>query len=196
MPENTSQQVPMGLIKHILTESKTNSAIKDSLTREITIVPMVNPDGAMHDIKGRRYKMWRKNMRKERNNLYGVDLNRNYGYQWGGGGSSSSRNSDIYRGPKPFSEPETIAIKEFLEENTHIKIVLSYHTFSELILYPWGHKNEGVGGKDQKVFETMARKMSTWTGYTPQRSSDLYVASGDTCDWAYGALKRFVLPLS
>ena len=152
---------------------------------------MVNPDGAMYDIKGRRYKMWRKNMRKERNELFGVDLNRNYGFGWGGGGSSSSRNSDIYRGPKAFSEPETLAIKNFVEENPHIKIVLTYHTYSELILYPWGHKNEGVGGKDQQVFETLANKMASWTGYTPQRSSDLYIASGDTCDWAYGALKRF-----
>ncbi len=190
--EHLSTEVPMGLIKHLLTNYEKDPAIKDLIdSREIIIVPMINPDGAMHDIKGRRYKMWRKNMRKERNDLYGVDLNRNYGYKWGTGGSSSSRRSDVFMGPKPFSEPETIAVKDFLEENEHIKIVLSYHTFSELILYPWGHKNAGVGGKDQKVFEKMAKKMSSWTGYKPQRSSDLYIASGDTCDWVYGALKKF-----
>ena len=190
--EHLSTEVPMGLIKHLLSHYEKDSAIKNLIdSREIIIVPMINPDGAMHDIKGRRYKMWRKNMRKDRNELYGVDLNRNYGYKWGTGGSSSSRRSDVFMGPKPFSEPETIAVKEYLEENEHIKIVLSYHTFSELILYPWGHKNEGVGGRDQKVFEKMAKKMSTWTGYKPQRSSDLYIASGDTCDWVYGALKRF-----
>ena len=190
--EHLSTEVPMGLIKHLLSQYEKDPAIKDLInTREITIVPMVNPDGAMHDIKGRRYKMWRKNMRKERNDLYGVDLNRNYGYKWGTGGSSSRRRSDVFMGPKPFSEPETIAVKEYLEENEHIKMVLSYHTFSELILYPWGHKNEGVGGKDQKVFEKMGKTMAAWTGYRPQRSSDLYIASGDTCDWVYGALKRF-----
>jgi len=190
--EHLSTEVPLNVLEHLLKNYGKNPEITKLVNeRDIYYVPMVNPDGAMYDIKGRRYKMWRKNMRSERNNLYGVDLNRNYGYGWGGRGSSSSRRSDIFRGPKPFSEPETSAIKNFIEENQHVKIVLTYHTFSELILYPWGHKNEGVGGKDQQVFETMARKMATWTGYTPQRSSDLYVASGDTCDWAYGALKRF-----
>ena len=32
----------------------------------------------------------------------------------------------------------------------------------------------------------MARQMATWNRYKPQQASDLYIASGDTTDWAYG----------
>ena len=33
----------------------------------------------------------------------------------------------------------------------------------------------------------MAQTMAQWNKYTPQQSSELYIASGDTTDWAYGA---------
>ena len=94
-------------------------------------------------------------------------------------------------GPKPFSEPETLAVKEFVEAHANIRVLLSFHTFSELILYPWGGKYDGVGGRDQQVFEKMAQTMSKWNRYKPQQASDLYIASGDTCDWAYGTQNIF-----
>jgi carboxypeptidase T len=90
-------------------------------------------------------------------------------------------------GPSAFSEPETQAIKAFIDTHTNITVLLSFHTFSELILYPWGGKVEPIAKEnDHKVFETMAKKMATWNGYTPEQASALYVASGDTTDWAYG----------
>lgn len=185
--EHLSTEVPMLLIKHILDSYSTSAEIKKLVdSREIYFVPMLNPDGAMYDIEGRRYKMWRKNRTKNDSRTYGVDLNRNYSFGWGTGGSSRSPRSDVYMGPKPFSEPETQAVKKFIEENANIRVFLSFHTFSELILYPWGGKNTGIGGEDQKVFEKMAQTMSKWNNYKPMQASGLYVASGDTCDWAYG----------
>jgi len=66
-------------------------------------------------------------------------------------------------------------------------MLLSFHTFSQLILYPWGHTyNPITKTQDRQAFETMAKTMAQWNGYTPQQSSDLYIASGDTTDWAYG----------
>jgi carboxypeptidase T len=65
--------------------------------------------------------------------------------------------------------------------------LLSFHSFSELILYPWGHSYDPISQlKDRQVHEVMAKKMSTWNGYTPQQASQLYIASGDTTDWSYG----------
>ena len=32
----------------------------------------------------------------------------------------------------------------------------------------------------------MAQTMSQWNQYTPQQAADLYIASGDTVDWAFG----------
>lgn len=156
--------------------------------REIHIIPMVNPDGAEYDIATGNYQMWRKNRRNNGDGTYGVDLNRNYGHMWGTGGSSKSTRSDVYMGPHAFSEPETLAIKNFIEAHQNINILLSYHTFSELILYPWGHKYESIENAQAfEVHTTMAQTMARWNRYAPQQSSDLYIASGDTTDWSFGA---------
>jgi carboxypeptidase T len=184
--EHLSTEVPILLSAHILNEYKLNPRIKTLVdSREIYIVPMLNPDGAMFDITNKKYKMWRKNRRVNTKKIKGVDLNRNYSQGWGGRGSSGSPRSDIYRGPKPFSEPESSAIKAFIESKPSIRMMLSFHTYSELILYPWGGSNDEVGGVDQKIFEKMARTMAKWNNYKPMQSSDLYIATGDTCDWAY-----------
>jgi carboxypeptidase T len=95
-------------------------------------------------------------------------------------------------GPQPFSEPESQAVRDFVSSHTNLKVLLSYHTFSELILYPWGHTDASIGNeRDHRVFTTMAQTMSRWNGYKPQQSSELYIASGDTTDWAYGTYGIF-----
>ena len=151
-------------------------------------MPLINPDGALFDIKGKTYKYWRKNRKINPGSIFkGVDLNRNYSYKWGTGGSSSKPMSGTYRGTTPFSEPEIVSVKRFIEKHDNVKTMISFHTFSELILYPWGHTENSIKEKDDhKVFELMAKKMSSWNKYEPMQSSSLYVASGDTCDWAYG----------
>lgn len=190
--EHVSTEMPMMLMEYLLENYTKDPIVKKIIdSRDIYLIPMLNPDGGMFDIKDRSYQYWRKNRRDNGNNQYGTDLNRNYSYFWGTGGSSDSPSSDIYMGTKPFSEPETSALKNFVETHANIRIILTFHTYSELILYPWGHKNAGVGGKDEEVFVKMGQKMAAWNNYTPQRSSDLYIASGDTCDWAYGEHQIF-----
>ncbi|MCB0419223.1 MAG: zinc carboxypeptidase, partial [Bdellovibrionales bacterium] len=148
--------------------------------------------GAEYDISTGSYKWWRKNRRENSGSSYGVDLNRNYGKGFGGPGSSSSPSSDTYHGPSAFSEPETAAVRDFVRARNKTTVLLSFHTFSELVLWPWGHTEDVISdAKDRSVFETMGKKMATWNRYTPQKSSDLYVASGDTTDWAYDELKIF-----
>ena len=186
--EHLATEVPLLLAQYLVQNYESNSEIKNLIdSRDIYIVPILNVDGKLYDIKGKRYKLWRKNRSFNKNSSKrGVDLNRNYAYGWGTGGSSKSPGSSVYMGPSPFSEPETTAIKNFIEIAPNIRILLSFHTYSELILYPWGGSYNHVGGVDQKIFEKMAMDMSKWNNYTPQKASDLYVASGDTCDWAYG----------
>ena len=114
-----------------------------------------------------------------------MDLNRNYGFTGARPGLNNPR-SDTYCGTGPFSEPETTAVKAFLEARTNIKILLSYHTFSELILYPWGHTDTPISDAPAlAAYKAMAETMAKMNGYTPQQSSDLYIASGDTTDWAW-----------
>lgn len=185
--EHLSVEVPLMMVSYLL-KNKTDpkiSALLDS--RDLWFIPLVNPDGSEYDISNGGYESWRKNRRPNGDGTFGVDLNRNYGYRWGTGGSSSNTNSDVYMGSKPFSEPETQVMKAFIESHLNAKILLTFHTYSELILYPWGHTYKTIEEKkDLAVFETMAKTMAQWNGYKPQQSSSLYITSGDTTDWAYG----------
>lgn len=189
--EHLSVELPLYYIEYFLTEyAKGNTRIVNMVnSRDIHVIPMVNPDGAEYDIAS-NYKLWRKSRAKNSDGTFGVDLNRNYGFAWGTGGSSDKPMSDTYRGPRAFSESETQAIKKYIEDHQNITILLSFHTFTQLILYPWGHRNESITTVlDKQVHEVMANKMAGWNGYKPMQTSKLYISSGDTTDWAYGAHK-------
>ena len=71
-------------------------------SREVWIVFSMNPDGAEYDISGGRYHFWRKNRQPTPGTgAIGTDLNRNFGYRWGGGGRTSTNPLAItYRGPR------------------------------------------------------------------------------------------------
>lgn len=190
--EHVSTEVPILFAEEIINNLATDPSLTTLLSEtEIFIIPIVNPDGAIHDISGRNYRWWRKNRKNNRDGSYGVDLNRNYGFGWGTGGSSANPTSDVYKGTAPFSEPETQAIRDFFLAHTNVTIALSLHTYSELILYPWGGRNSSVGGTDEVLFKKMAADMAAMNHYEPMQSSELYIASGDTCDYLYGELKVY-----
>lgn len=183
--EHLSTEVPLMAAKSILENLENDPSLKELLSsRKLVFVPMVNPDGAMYDIQGGSYKYWRKN-RSAQNSAIGVDLNRNYDNLWGRAGSSTNPRSDTYQGPTPFSEPETRAIKHYVEGTPELIGMISYHSYGELVLHPWGGTYDSVGGEDQKIFEKHGKEMAKFTKYRSQQSSDLYASSGDTCDWAY-----------
>ncbi len=184
--EHLSTEVPLLSAVRLLEEYATSPRVKQILDhRRLIFIPMVNPDGVMYDIRDGRYHSWRKNHEEGTGAYDGVDLNRNYDQNWARGGSSSYPSSDIYHGPGPFSEPESIAIKEFVEGNADIRAMISFHSFGELVLYPWSGSFETVGGADLEVFKNWGAKMAASNGYTNQQSSELYISTGDTCDWAY-----------
>jgi len=186
--EHLSNEVPL-LLAQKLVESRGDADVAKLLKgRDVIIVPMVNPDGAEYDVSGDKYHMHRKNMRDNGDGSLGVDLNRNYGFHWGEGGASEDTNDETYRGPSAFSEPETKAMKAFIEAHANVKVLISYHTFSELVLYPWGHTNDPIDDKGAlAAYQAMAAEMGRMTGYTPEQSSALYIASGDLTDWSWGA---------
>jgi carboxypeptidase T len=190
--EHLSVEIPFKLAKYLMDNRRSPVISKLLDSRDIWIIPMVNPDGAEFDIATGKYAYWRKNRRDNQDGTFGVDLNRNYGFHWGTGGSSKVTGSQTYRGPSEFSEPETQAIRDFVRSHTNTKVLLTFHTFSELILYPWGHTHDDITNKqDLAVFKKMAQTMSKWNHYKPEASSDLYTTSGDTVDWAYGELGIF-----
>lgn len=183
-----SVDVPFLLVKHLLTQYGADTTVTRLVDHaEIWVVPMVNPDGHQYSVTTAR--LWRKNRRNNGDGTYGVDLNRNYGYQWGGPGSSGDTYSEIYRGPSPFSEPETQVVRDFLQQRRP-RSLISYHSFSQLILYPWGYTSNPAPDKSllNGLAVTMADRIRAVHNvvYTPEQSSDLYLASGDVTDWLYG----------
>lgn len=182
--------VPFLIAKHLL-ENYDNDTLITRLVNnaEIWIVPLVNPDGHQYSVTTNR--LWRKNRRNNGDGTYGVDLNRNYEHAWGGPGSSGDTFSEIYRGSAPFSEPETRAVRDFVQQQSPDALI-SYHNFSQLILYPWGHWNDPAPDKPllHQLAATMADKIRAVQGmdYTPQQASELYLVSGDTVDWLYALL--------
>lgn len=108
-------------------------------TLDLWLVPCMNPDGRIHSMTVE--KMWRKNRRDNPGTTCdGVDLNRNFDVVWGvtQGSTSCSPCSEVYVGPSAFSEPETRNIKHLLDTR-RIDCFADVHSFSELILWPWGH---------------------------------------------------------
>src|SRR5581483_3985637 len=139
-----------------------------------------------------RYRWQRKNTRPNPDGSLGTDLNRNYDSHRCESGSSQDPQSDTYCGPSPFSEPESKAVRDFIVARPNIRTMISYHTYDELILYPWSWGHEQISdGQALAAFQAMAQRMAQWTGYGPQQSADLYPSSGDTCDWAWAERKIF-----
>jgi carboxypeptidase T len=180
-------------------------------TRAIWIVFDVNPDGAEYDVAGGTYHFWRKNRQPNTGSAaIGTDLNRNYGYRWGCcGGSSGNPADETFRGASAFSAPETRAVRDFVNSRViggtqRITASISFHTFSELVLWPYGYTFTDVPAdmtmKDHNVFVTMGTHMADTTCragdcFTPQQSSDLYITDGTSTDWEYGTHKIFAFAI-
>ena len=128
----------------------------------------------------------RKNRKLNSDASRGVDLNRNFGYQWGynNSGSSPTPSSETYRGTAPFSEPETQAMRDFVNTK-NFKTALNYHTYSNLLLYPWGY--ETIQTPDNATFVEYSNDMVAYNGYeNGQPPVILYDVNGATDDWMYG----------
>ncbi len=177
---------------------------------QIHVVPVLNPDGRKFAEQG---YSWRKNTNPNPPEgaepapfpNYGVDLNRNYDSTFGEvpGGSSGDPNSNVYRGPFPFSEPETQAARDYLlalfpdqkpedqfapapEDATGT--YLDVHSFGNLVLYPFGNTSEPA--PNAEGLRNLGLKFGYFTGldgeaYDVQQAIGLYPTDGTTDDWVY-----------
>ena len=171
-------------------------------SREVWIVFSVNPDGAAHDIAGGKFHYWRKNRQPTPDSTaIGTDLNRNFGYRWGGGGRTSSNPQAItYRGPKAFSAPETRAMRDFLASRVvdgrqQIRTAITFHETGRLVMWPYGYTMTNVpGDMTARTTTRWSRSAGRWpstNGYKPEQASDLYISSGTTRDFEYGMYRIF-----
>jgi murein tripeptide amidase MpaA len=158
---------------------------------EFFVIPVVNVDGYFFTWANSANRLWRKNRRDNGNGTFGVDTNRNWGYQWGGAGASTDPGSDTYRGPSPFSEPETIAMRNFFVAHPTIVATIDFHAYSQLVLSPWAYTVAPTNDNAlyAAIGQSMAASIASTSGlqYTVGPvGSTLYLASGGSVDWTYG----------
>jgi len=156
---------------------------------ETWIIPMLNPDGHNHVFTV--YNMWRKNRRDNGGGIYGVDLNRNYAYEWGRvPGCSHDPNAGDYCGPYAFSEPEIAAVRGLLNDSNHqFKYALNYHSSGQYCIYPWNYENSHPPEPDYTYFRNVSLYLlETLSGWRHGNFWETlrYLGSGTACDWFYG----------
>ena len=154
---------------------------------EIYITPMQNPDGYEFSRSGKRNRLWRKNRRRNKFGIYGVDLNRNWDEHFGKVGSSQNPISETYHGPYAFSEPETKYLADYILSIPNRYAGIDFHSFGQLILRNWGwidtpSKNEDVLKELGDGMKAVILRKSH-VDYTSERGAALYPASGCTDDW-------------
>jgi len=161
-------------------------------TREMWFIPIVNPDGYEYNrsIAPNGGGMQRKNMRNTCNgSADGIDPNRNYDYMWGldNEGSSPDPCSETYRGTSAFSEPETQIVRNFIEQK-NFTIAMNYHSYSNLLIYPFGYSYENpMDSDDLNTFIEYAQDMTQYNNYEWGTGTELlYPVNGEACDWMYG----------
>jgi len=201
--EHLTIEMALYLIGELTSRYATDPRVRGIVdSREIWIVPNLNPDGSEYDIAEDRYHAWRKNRQPNpSSDFVGTDLNRNWGFKWGCcGGSSDQFAIETYRGAAPFSAPETQALRNFVAGRVigglqQIKASIDFHAFSELILWPYGHTRADTGPgltqDDRDTFATLGESMSRTNGYAAQQSSDLYITDGALDDWLWGEQRIF-----
>jgi hypothetical protein len=189
--EIMSVEIPLLFAQYLLVGYGSDPTITSHVdSKEIFFVPMVNPDGHVYvenNHTGGSGTWWRKNRRVNYDMSIGVDLNRNYGFEFAYDdiGSSGTPSSALYRGTGPFSEPETQAIRTFVN-GREFTMWLSYHSYGELLLYPWGYVPANT--PDHRYYKRLGELLSEYNGYLAGNyaSGAIYPVNGDSDDWGYG----------
>jgi predicted deacylase len=141
-------ELSIKFVDYILQNYQFDPRLENTLKNAtLYIVPTLNPDGFEYSRK--HFSFWRKNRRKNSDGSYGVDLNRNFPI---GFTKIKDKKSNIYGGEAPFSEPETSAIRDFVESHGNITIALDYHSQGNVFFPAHKFKHEAeIDGTDMNI---------------------------------------------
>ncbi|WP_372366471.1 M14 family metallopeptidase [Candidatus Uabimicrobium sp. HlEnr_7] len=178
--ESASPMTVTRFMFYLLENYETSARVKNIVNnRELYFIPIINFDSYVAN--HRSYPNGGGMVRKNQN---GVDLNRNYGpmkyWNYPNSGSSTSPWSQTYRGPSPFSEAETKVVRDFVLDHTNIRTCLNYHSYSDLLIYPLGIKDQIA----HNYYRGMASRMTQQNGYRIGTAEYLlYAVRGVSDDW-------------
>lgn len=179
-----------------------DNRIKDLLdNRELFIIPCLNPDGYAYNYSGASASypttgggLWRKSRRNTGGGAsnIGVDLNRNYGIDWGNcsGASSSCGSSnpteDTYYGPSAFSEPETQALRNFVYTRQFVNAI-DQHCYGPYYSLPYGRPSlhPVLSHVDSAYYTYVPALMGMYNGHRAGNSPETvnYEVAGGIKDW-------------
>jgi len=152
---------------------------------DVVMLPLVNPDGRTYVQSPAGQAMWRKNRALNLGQpCRGVDLNRNFDFLWSSGiGTSSSSCSDVFKGPSAFSEAETRNVRHLLDDYPNIGYFIDVHSYSELVLYPWGDDDNQTSDPSQNFQNPVYNGQRGIVGagygeYIPGFDLDWYLITG------------------
>jgi carboxypeptidase T len=192
-------EICLFFIRYMVENYENNSLpqVRDAMnTTQIYLIPMVNPDGVMADTRKNCAPNHGPFGHSSSITSYGVNLNRNYDDPWFLAYVFPLRyylpiilpdSSFNYRGPYPFSENETKAVKNFAE--THeFSISISYHSYGEFIVYPWMHTTKQT--PDESLFRSVGENISSINNYYLSVKKDRLVplyggTLGSSENWLY-----------
>lgn len=201
--EYTTAALTLDFAKYLLNEYATNADIKWIVDyHEVHILFQTNPDGRKI-AEGGSFQRKNTNQNHCPGSNVGVDLNRNFAYFWNttSNGSSGSQCSDVFRGLTAESEPETKAVSNYIRSlfpdargngeqdaapETTSGMHLDIHSFSELVLWPYGHVSRTT--PNNAAFVELGNKLAWFNNYAPQQSIGLYPTDGTSDDVSYGEL--------
>jgi hypothetical protein len=182
--EIVTPELVLRMAEHLVLNYGQDDAITQTLNdRDVWLIPLVNPDAYGRALAGAD---WRKNANNDTGGRrrVGVDLNRNYDIAWGTVGDSGNKEADTFRGSAPFSEPETQAMRDLLSRTRPI-IYLTYHSYGNVVMWPWDHKDEPPA--DPRLAR-LGQQLGKLAGYDAYQGSKMYLNSGDDVDWAHAKL--------
>jgi hypothetical protein len=188
-PESVTQMIYYlwYLLENYATDPEIQALVDST---EMYFVPCLNPDGYLYNEFTDPFGggMWRKNRRDNLDGEFGVDLNRNYGFNWGydDTGSSPYTDEETYRGTSAFSEPETQALRNFINTREFL-ITLNYHTWGNHLVIPWGY-DPFVVNPDIASFNFYGEAITRYNHYHVGTGIETvgYVTNGGSDDWMYG----------
>ncbi|MCP4569851.1 MAG: hypothetical protein GY841_19905, partial [FCB group bacterium] len=115
---------------------------------------------------------------------YGVDLNRNWGFLWGldDVGSTDDGYDETYRGTAPWSEPEALALHDFIVAHD-FSVIVNYHSYGNMYVRPFGF-DRSVRSADMPKYNPLLDSLYHLNYYSITPS--MYPTNGGSYDWQYG----------
>jgi hypothetical protein len=179
------------------------------------LILQANPDGRE---KAETGLSWRKNVDNANGSCsattYGIDLNRNFPFQWNRtpGGSSGGACASTYRGPAAASETESQDLLRYIAgtpdsngvyhggalpdrrgnaagsaaPSNYAGMFLDMHSYNRVVLWPWSYSTST--SPNSAALQTFGRRLAWYNGYKPEQWVSMYAADGTTTDTVYGLL--------